>query len=195
MRFAGPKEALAHRGRTAGTKVNTILHSHALNKRPISAESVQHSVQAAAPPAQRSQREQGAVVQMQTQAHRWQYYILAGNTLCTTDLTDPGSDPHAEVSATLHHSYLAPCCPSLPRAPLQAGRDQTVLQRLGGGGSFLHFHCRAAPCVTGAELQRAARGERRGRATSSSHSAHSTEPALPKTTTGESRMTPGSPPS
>ena len=38
MRFAGPKEALAHRGRTAGTKVNTILHSHALNKRPISAE-------------------------------------------------------------------------------------------------------------------------------------------------------------
>lgn len=134
MRFAGPKEALAHRGRTAGTKVNTILHSHALNKRPISAESVQHSVQAAAPPAQRSQREQGAVVQMQTQAHRWQYYILSGNTLCTTDLTDPGSDPHAEVSATLHHSYLAPCCPSLPRAPLQAGRDQTVLQRLGGGG-------------------------------------------------------------
>lgn len=146
--------------------MNTILHSHALNKRPISAESVQHSVQAAAPPAQRSQREQGAVVQMQTQAHRWQYYILAGNTLCTTDLTDPGSDPHAEVSATLHHSYLAPCCPSLPRAPLQAGRDQTVLQRLGeGGGSFLHSHCRAAPCVTGAELQRAARGERRGRAT------------------------------
>lgn len=154
MRFAGPKEALARRGRTAGTKVNTILHSHALNKRPISAKSGQHSVQAAAPPAQRSQREQGAVVQMQTQAHRWQYYILSGNTLCTTDLTDPGSDPHAEVSATLHHSYLAPCCPSLPRAPLQAGRDQTVLQRLGGG---VHF-CTPTAGLHPVSLEQSCRG-------------------------------------
>lgn len=63
-------------------------------------------------------------------------YAIREHSLCTTDLTDFGSDPHAEVSASLHHSYLAPCCPSLPRAFLQAGWDQTELQRWRGQVHF-----------------------------------------------------------
>ena len=96
--------------------------------------------------------------------------------------------PLCTILTLLHAALPCPGHPCRQDGTRQCCRDW-------GGGSFLHSHCRAAPCVTGAELQRAARGERRGRATSSSHSAHSTEPALPKTTTGESRMTPGSPPS
>lgn len=194
LRFTEPKEAQAHWGRTAGTKVNTVLYSHALNMRPTSAKSGQHSVQAAAPPAQHSQREHGVVVQMQTQAHSWQYFMPSGSTLfahlISHTLDQILTLKFQPVSTILNLLHAALPCPEHP-----CRQDGTRVTEMGGTGSFLHSQCRAAPCVTGAELQRDARGERKGRATFSSHSAHSTKPAFPKTTTGENRMTPQSPPS